>query len=82
MPRTVTKDRWQLNEAHTVVYISKSKWPDLWSKWPIFDLVFYDIEMPPESNPIGFTLSLNGPFKWGTVQTSTSIGKGVMKDQS
>ena len=67
--------------SYTVVCISESKWPDLWSNWPIFDLVFYDIKMPPCSGPCGSNLILTGALKWGTVWTSTSTGSGVKKGQ-
>ena len=60
----------------------ESKWHDLWSKWPISDLMFYNIKMPPSSCPLGFSLLLTGALKWGTVQTSTSTCKGIMKGQS
>ena len=65
-----------------MVCISESKWPDLWSNWPIFDLVFNDIKMPPCSGPCGSNLILTGALKWGTVWTSTSTGTGIMKGQS
>ena len=65
-----------------MVCISESKWPDLWSKWPIFDLVFYNIKMLPCSGPLGYTLPLTGALKWGTVWTFTSTGTGIMKGQS
>ena len=67
---------------HTVVCISESQWPNLWSKWHIFDLMFYNIKIPPCSGPLGSTLSLTGALKWCTVQTSSSTGKGIMKGQS
>ena len=60
----------------------ESKWHDLWSEWPIFDLVFYNIKMPPCSGLLGFTLPLTGALKWGAVQTSNSTGKGIMEGQS
>ena len=60
----------------------ESKWHDLWSKWPIFDLVFHKIKMPPCSGTLGYTLPLTGALKWGTVWTSTSTGTGIMKGQS
>ena len=63
----------------TVVLKRKSKWHDLWSKWPISDLTFYNIKMPPSSCPLGFSLLLTGAIKWGTVQTSTSTDTGIMK---
>ena len=66
----------------TVVLKRKSKWPHLWSKWPICDLVLHNIEMPPCSGPLGSTLPLTGALKWGTVWTSTSTGTGIMKGQS
>ena len=65
-----------------MVCISESKWPDLWSKWPIFDPVFYNIKMPPCSGSLGSTLSLTGNLKWVTVWTSTSTGTEIMKGQS
>ena len=66
----------------TVVLKRKSKWHDLWSKWPISDLVFYNIKMPPCSCPLGLNLLLTGALNWGTVQTSTSTDTGIMKGQS
>ena len=66
----------------TVVCISESKWPDLWSKWPIFDLIFYNIKMSPCYCPLGSTLPFTGALKWGTLWTSTSTGKGIMIGQS
>ena len=60
----------------------ESKWPHLWSKWHICDLVLYNIKMPPCSGPLGSTLPLTGALKWGTVWTSTSTGTGIMKGQS
>ena len=44
--------------------------------------MFYNIEIPPCSGPLDSTLPLTGALKWGTVQTSTSTGKGIMKGQS
>ena len=69
-------------ETFTVVCISESKWPDLWSKCPVFDLIFYNIKMSPRSGPLGSTLPLSGALKWGTVWSSTSTGTGVVKGQS
>ena len=66
----------------TVVLKRESKWHNLWSKWPISDLVFYNIKMPPCSGPLGSTLQLTGALKWGTVWTSSSTGTGIMKGQS
>ena len=66
----------------TVVCISESKWPDLWSNWPIFYLVFYSIKLPTCSGPCGSNLILTGALKWGTVWTSTSMGTGIMSGQS
>ena len=60
-----------LQTPSTVVCISESQWPDLWSKWHIFDPVFYNIEMPSCSGLLGSTLLLTGDLKWGTVWTST-----------
>ena len=67
---------------NTVVCISKSQWRDSWSKWPIFDLVFYNIKLSPCSGPLGSTLPLTGALKWGTVWTSTSTGTGIRKGLS
>ena len=67
---------------NTVVLKRKSKWHDLWSKWPISDLVFYNIKMTPCSGPLGSTLQLTGALKWGTAWTSSSTGTGIMKGQS
>ena len=50
-------------------------------RWPILDLVFYDIKMPPCSGPCGSNLILTGALKWGTVWTSTSTGSGIMIGQ-
>ena len=61
------KPLFQNNFESTVVCISKSKWPNLWSKWPIFDLVYYNMKILPYSGPLGSTLPLNGALKWGTV---------------
>ena len=66
----------------TVVLKRESKWHDLWSKWPISDLVFYNIKMPPCSGPLGSTLQLTGALKWGTVWTSSLTGTGIMKGWS
>ena len=66
----------------TVVLKRESKWHDLWSKWPISDLVFYNIKMPPCSCPLGSSLLLTGALKWGTVQTSTSTYTGIMQGQT
>ena len=71
-----------LLDIHTVVLKRESKWQDLWSKWPISDLVFYNIKMPPCSGPLGSTLQLTGALKWGTVWTSSSTGTGIMKGRS
>ena len=60
----------------------KSKWHDLWSKWPISDLMFYNIKMPPSSCSLGSSLLLTGALKWDTVQTSTLTDTGIMKGQS
>ena len=68
--------------SSTVVLKRKSKWHDLWSKWPISDLMFYNIKMPPSSCPLGFSLLLTGALKWGTVQTSTSTYTGIMQGQT
>ena len=67
---------------NTVVCITESKWLDLWSNWPIFDLVFCNIKMPPCSGPLGSTLQLTGALKWGTAWTSSSTGTGITKGQS
>ena len=37
--------------------------------------------MSPCSGPLDSTLPLTGALKWGTVKTSTSTGKGIMKGQ-
>ena len=39
------------------------------------------MKMPPCFGPLDSTLALTGASKWGTVQTSTSTGKGIMKGQ-
>ena len=69
-------------KTNTVVLKKESKWHDLWSKWPIYDLMFYNIKMPPSSCPLGFSLLLTGALKWGTVQTSTSTYTGIMQGQT
>ena len=66
----------------TVVLKRESKWHNLWSKWPISDLVFYNIKMPPCSCPLGSSVLLTGALNWGTVQSSTSTDTGIMKGQS
>ena len=63
----------------TVVLKRESK---SWSKWPISDLVFYNIKIPPCFCPLGSSLLLTGALKWGTVQTSTSTDTGIMKGQN
>ena len=79
----IIQKRWLLGQYDsTVVCISKSQWCDLWSKWPNFDLLFYNIKMSPCSGPLGSTLTLTGALEWGTVWTSTSTGAGIMKGQS
>ena len=65
-----------------MVLKTKSKWQDLWSKWPISDLVFYIIKMPSCSCLLGSSLPLHGALKWGTVQTSTSTDTGDIKGQT
>ena len=72
---------WDIFQS-TVVLNRESKWHDLWSKWPISDLMFYNIKMPPSSCPLGFSLLLTGALKWGTVQTSTSTYTGIMQGQT
>ena len=67
---------------YTVVLKRESKWHDLWSKWPISDLVFYNIKMPPCSCPLGSSLLLTGALKWGKVQTSISTGTETKHCQS
>ena len=74
--------RWERYSPITVVLKRKSKWHDLWSKWPISDLMFYNIKMPPSSCPLGFSLLLTGALKWGTVQTSTSTYTGIMQGRT
>ena len=76
-------DHWVIfinKTAHTVVLKKESKWHDLWSKWPIYDLVLYNVI--PCSGPLGSTLPLTGALKWGTAWTSSSTGTGIMKGQS
>ena len=65
------KDKNIKKRKNTVVLKRESKGHDLWSKWPISDLVFYNIKIPPCSCPLGSSLLLTGASKWGTVQTST-----------
>ena len=56
-----------LSEAQTtVVCISESKWSNLWSKWPIFDLIFYNIKISPFYGSLASTLPLTGALKQGT----------------
>ena len=69
-------------DSYTVVLKRESKWHNLWSKWPISELVFYNMIMPPCSCPLGSSLLLTGALKWGTVQTSTSTDTGIMKGQN
>ena len=69
------------DDKNTVVCISESKWSDLWSKWPIFYLVFYNKKISLYSGPLGSTLSLTKALKWGTLQTSTTTDTGIMKGQ-
>ena len=76
------KDQAETFWIGTVVCISESKWPDLWSKWPILDLIFYNIKILLCYGPLGSTLPLTGALKWGTVWTSTSTGTGITKGQS
>ena len=67
----------------TVVLKRESKWHDLWSKWPISDLVFYNIKMSPCSCPLGSSILLTRALKCGTVQTSIlRSGNGIMIGQS
>ena len=66
----------------TVVLKRKSKWHDLWSKWPISDLVFYNIKKSPCSCSLGLSILSSGALKWGNVQTSTSTYSGIMKGQT
>ena len=63
---------------HAVVCISESQWLNLWSKWPIFDLMFYNTKMQLCSGPLGSTLPLTGAFKWGTVWDYISTGIETM----
>ena len=72
----------QQTDMHTVVLKRESKWLNLWSKWPISDLVFHNIKMPPCSCPLGSSLLLTGALKWVAVQTSTSTYTGIMKGQT
>ena len=60
----------------------ESKCGDLLSKWPISDLVFQNMKMPPCSGPLGSTLQLTGALKWGTLWTSSSTGSGIMKGRN
>ena len=66
----------------TVVLNWESRWSDLWSKWLIFDLVFYNMKNLLYFGHLGSTLPLTEALKWGAVQTSTSISTGIMKGQS
>ena len=66
----------------TMVLKRESKWHDLWSKWPITDMMLYNTKMPPNSWSLGSSLLLTGALKWGTVQTSTSTYTGIMKGQT
>ena len=43
-----------------VVCNSESQWPDLWSKWPFFDMVFYNNKIQQYSGPLDSTLPLTG----------------------
>ena len=60
----------------------ESKWHNFWSKWPISDLVFYNIKMPPCPCPLGSSLILTGALKWGTIKTPNLTDIGLMKGQS
>ena len=51
----------------TVVLIWESKWLALWSKWPTFNLIFYNIEIPPCFRPLSSTLPLTGTLKWNSM---------------
>ena len=66
----------------TVVLDWESRWSNLWSKWPNFDLVFDNIKIWIYSGPLGSSLPLHEALKWGTVQISTSTSTGIMKGQS
>ena len=55
---------------------------DFWSKWPISDLVSYNVKIPTCSTPLGSTLSLPGSLESGTVWTSISNGTDFLKGQS
>ena len=79
---TENRDLIQFVGWYTVVLKRKSQWPDLWSKWPIYDLEFYNMKMPPCSCPLGSSLLFTGVLKWGTVQTSTSTDTEIMKGPS
>ena len=52
-----------LLEIYSALLIWESKWPDLWSKWPIFDLVFYSTKIPPCPCPLESTLPLTWPLE-------------------
>ena len=81
----LTIQGWPLKYAFKLILEKserESKWHNLWSKWPISDLVFYNIKMPPCSCPLGSSLLLTGALKGGIVQTSTSTDSGIMKGQN
>ena len=67
-----------LDNKNTVVCLSESKWPELWSKWP----GILHCKISPCSGCLGSTLLLTGALEWGTVWTSTSTDTGVKKGQS
>ena len=68
--------------ATTVVNNWESKWPDLWSKWPIFNKLVLTSKVLPYSSHQSSTLPLTWALKWGTAWTFTSTGTGVMKGQN
>ena len=73
-----------ISEFTTIIVVLdwESRWSNLWSKWTIFDLVFYNMKIWLYSGPLGSTLPLTEALKWGRVQTSTSTSTGIMKGQS
>ena len=52
------------------------------TKQPIFNKLVWTVKVSPHASLQISTLTLTGALKWGTVWTSTSTGKGIVKGQS